>query len=234
MEQVLAKLPPTWVEENAGFRSIARKTRIQNAPASAPGHSQYDPKRGRIVVFDKGMYHRGKIDHEQLQRSLLHEICHSFLRDRPKLLGRWGRETKGDGFVDEYAKTSPAEDICDTFSEYFLHHDKVKEVAPKKSAFIKSLLETTGQEKTAMYLISAFSDELNKTASPAVMNILKRISSGAKGPAGEQTTLLESGSDARYAFSGHLIFQRAESVLAELFWVTRRGKRRATARARTI
>ena len=182
----LRPLPSHWVERNPGIQSFGRQPRIRNAPPSAPGHSQYDPRSGLIVVFDKGLYHRGKIDHEQFRRSVYHELCHAFLRDKPELFERWVTQTKGDGFVDEYAKTSPAEDICDTFSEYLLHLDKVKKRVPRKAAFIETLLKTESQEKTAMHLISAFADELHKTARAGATNMLKQLGRAAKSSAGRK------------------------------------------------
>lgn len=185
LAQALRALPRRLVESNKGLVGIGREPRLRNGPPDAPGHSLYDSQSGRIVVFDKGLYHRGKIDHEQFRRSIYHEICHAFLRDRPRLLQRWQSETRGDGFVDEYAKSSPAEDICDTFSEYLLHHDKVKKLVPRKSSFIEKLLNPETQEKTAMHLINAFADELQKTASPAATSMLKRLAALAKGRGGK-------------------------------------------------
>ena len=115
LPRILGHMPKAWVERNPCFQSIIRRSVLEDAPPEAPGHSKYEPVIAAIVVFDKGVYHGKHIDPEQFQRSITHELGHAIIRSEPDLLKRWAVETRGDGFVDEYAKTNPDEDLCDTF-----------------------------------------------------------------------------------------------------------------------
>jgi len=171
LDDVLAPLPSAWVEENPSFRILAREPVLRNAPPEAPGHSKYEPQLGAIVVYDKGVYHGGKLDPEQFRRSIYHELAHSIIRSNPQLLKQWGAETDGDGFVDDYAKTSPEEDFADTLSEFFIHNRETVKLVPRKAAFLERLLNET-QEKVAMHFMNAFADELVKTAN--VKSLLAR------------------------------------------------------------
>jgi len=186
LARMLAPLPSHWLEGNESLESITRRPVLINAPPGAPGHSKYDPAARTIVVYDKGVYHHGRIDPEQFRRSVLHELGHSILENDASILDRWSDETAGDGFVDEYAKTSPAEDFCDTFSEFFIFHKKTKQAVPRKWRFLHDLMQQARpQEKVAMNFISAFNDELTKVAaSPkawgGIANLARRfLSSGA-------------------------------------------------------
>jgi hypothetical protein len=164
VRKFLAPMPESWIEENPNLQSIIRRPAITNAPPKAPGHSKYEPVLGAIVVFDKGVYHGGEIDPRQFKRSVCHELAHAIIRSNPGLLKRWSSETRGDGFVDEYAKTNPEEDFCDTFSEFFIHNKKTHDVVPKKADFIKVLLDESGREKIAMHFLDGFADEITKMA----------------------------------------------------------------------
>jgi len=164
LKEIFGPLPPAWVENNKSFRSLHREAVLRNAPPEAPGHSKYEPQLGAIVVYDKGVYHDGKLDREQFHRSIYHELAHSIIRSNPQLLKAWSARTNGDGFVDEYAKTSPEEDFADTLSEYFIHNGAAKKAVPKKAAFMQNLL-AQAEEKVAMDFMNAFTDELCKTAS---------------------------------------------------------------------
>ena len=186
LSRMLKPLPKHWLEDNQSLECIARRPKLMDAPPGAPGHSKYDPSSRTIVVYDKGVYHHGRIDPEQFRRSVLHELGHSILEDDASILDRWSNETKGDGFVDEYAKTSPAEDFCDTFSEFLIFHEKTKQVVPRKWRFLYNLMQQARpQEKVAMNFINAFNDELTKVAaSPkawsGIANMARRfLSSGA-------------------------------------------------------
>ena len=163
IEKIFAPLPRAWVENNSSFRTMARESVLRDGPPEAPGHSKYEPKLGLIVVYDKGVYHNGKLDSEQFHRSVYHELAHSILRSNPMFLRDWIASTGGDGFVDEYAKTSPEEDFADTFSEYFIHHGAAKKAVPKKTEFLRRIL-AQAEEKIAMNFMNAFTDELTKTA----------------------------------------------------------------------
>jgi hypothetical protein len=177
--KMLEPLPQAWLEQNPNIKSIVRRDVLKNAPPEAPGHSKYEPAIAAIVVFDKGVYHDGKIDTEQFRRSVYHELAHTILRNDPSIISRWGRKTNGDGFVDEYAKTSPDEDFCDTFSEFFIHKEKTREVVPRKARFMQNLLDSAQREKVAMNFISGFGDELIKMARPSVASLARRMSRGA-------------------------------------------------------
>ena len=154
----LRALPPQWVEENPAIRQLERRGRMVGGPASAPGHSMYEPRSKSIIIFDKGAS-----GDERLARSLYHELAHTLLRTTPGLLERWSAETSGDHrYVDRYAKRSPEEDFCDTFSEHILFPDLTRKATPGKSRFLDRLAGTT-TEKTAMSFIDGFIDELEKT-----------------------------------------------------------------------
>jgi len=173
--QVLKPLPARWVEQNPCLKSIIRRSVLTDAPPEAPGHSKYEPSFAAIVVFDKGVYHGDEIDKEQFRRSIYHELAHSIVRSDPKLLARWQADTRGDGVVDEYARTGPEEDLADTFSEFFIHPAQTKNRVPRKTAFLKQLLEQArSKEKTAMAFIDGFMDEMTKTARGGLSRLLRR------------------------------------------------------------
>ena len=164
-ERFLSPLPPAWLANNPNLRAIIRRPVLPDAPPEAPGHSKYDRTEGAIVVYDKGVYHRDRIDPEQFRRSIFHELAHSILEGDPTILDRWGAQTSGDAFVDEYAKTSPEEDFCDTFSEFLIFPEKTQRVVPRKWRFLYNLMQQArSQEKVAMHFLNAFTDELTKVA----------------------------------------------------------------------
>lgn len=136
-KKILAPLPAAYVEKNSHFRVLERQRVLVDAPPEAPGHSKYNPPSGTIVVYDKGVYHGSRIDPEQFRRSVYHELAHAIVRQDPDLLERWKASTRGDGFVDDYAKTSPEEDWADTFSEVLIFGDRVRRVVPLKYAFVR-------------------------------------------------------------------------------------------------
>lgn len=176
----LASLPRAWTIENEWLQAIAREPVLVDGPPDAPGHSKYDPSTRSIVLYDKGVYHRGQIDHTQLRRSLYHELAHSILRSDESILPAWQLATQGDGFVDEYARTGPDEDFCDTFSEYFLHRAATERVAPRKVAFLDQLTALAQGEKVAMMnFFNGFADELVKEANP-LRRLLSRAAPAAK------------------------------------------------------
>lgn len=161
----LSPLPYAWLEGNPNLKSIVRRPVLVDAPPEAPGHSKYDASCGVIVVYDKGVYHRDRIDPEQFRRSLFHELGHSIIEGDPSILDRWVAATLGDGFVDQYAKTSPAEDFCDTFSEFLIFPEKTQRVVPLKWRFMYNLMQQASpREKVAMHFMNAFADELTKVA----------------------------------------------------------------------
>lgn len=176
-KQAIAPLPSAWVNT---VQYIARAPVMVDAAPGAPGHSKYVPRLGAIVVYDKGVYDRGQLDSEQLRRSIFHEMAHAILRNDPSILDRWQEETQGDGFVDEYAKTSPTEDFCDTFSEFLIFPERSQKAVPRKWRFLYNLMQSH-QEKTAMRT-HGFNDELQKLAmSPGAMSGIKNMISGALG-----------------------------------------------------
>jgi hypothetical protein len=183
LTKILAPLPAAWLERNPHCRSIIRRSVLTDAPPEAPGHSKYEPADGAIVVFDKGVYHGGEIDPEQFRRSVYHELAHSIVRGDPDLLRKWTASTKGDGFIDDYAKTGPEEDFCDTFSEFFIHNDETDKHVPRKAQFIRRLLAQASREKVAMSFLEGFSNELVKTARPSMKSLLSMIGRGARGGA---------------------------------------------------
>jgi hypothetical protein len=191
LRKTLAPMPEAWIEGNANLKSIIRRSVLTDAPPDAPGHSKYEPVIAAIVVFDKGVYHGGEIDPEQFKRSVYHELAHTIIRSKPGLLKGWSAKTRGDGFVDEYAKTNPEEDFCDTFSEFFIHHKKTHDVVPKKANFIKVLLDGSGREKVAMHFLNGFTDELTKTAGSmsALAKMMKRTSGAGGGSSSRKAAL---------------------------------------------
>jgi hypothetical protein len=165
LKRFLSPLPDAWVRNNQNLRSIIRRPVLIDAPPEAPGHSKYDAGQGAIVVYDKGVYHRDRIDPEQFRRSIFHELAHSIIHGDPSILHRWSVATTGDGFVDEYAKTNAEEDFCDSFSEFLIFPEKTQRVVPRKWRFLYDLMQQArSQEKVAMHFLNAFTDELTKTA----------------------------------------------------------------------
>lgn len=129
----------------------------------APGNAKWDPKTRSIVLYDKGVYHDGKLDPVQFGRSIYHELAHAILHAAPGLLARWTRATAGDGYVDEYAKTSPEEDFADSFSESLLFPREVQKRALRKFVFVIDLLNEVPREKVAMnHMLIGFAEELTK------------------------------------------------------------------------
>jgi hypothetical protein len=143
IKKILAPLPKHFVEGNPNFKTITRRPVLLDAPPQAPGHSKYEPDLGAIVVFDKGVYHGQRIDPEQFRRSVYHELAHSILQDNKGILADWAIDTKGDGFIDDYAKTSPEEDFADTFSECLIHGDKAHRAVPRKASFIRKMITSS-------------------------------------------------------------------------------------------
>jgi len=178
LRQILEPLPDAWIESNPSIKSIIRRDVLRDAPPEAPGHSKYEPDIAAIVVFDKGVYHDGKLDPEQFKRSVCHELGHAILTSKPDIIKRWSAQTRGDGFVDEYAKTNPEEDFCDTFSEFFIHNKKTNQVTPKKAEFIQLLLDDSGREKIAMHFLNGFTDEMTKIARGGMGMLARRAASG--------------------------------------------------------
>jgi len=163
LETMLSPLPRAWLEENPCLLMLVRRPVLREAPPEAPGHSKYDAGQAAIVVYDKGVYHDGRLDPEQFRRSVYHELGHAIIECDKALLQRWTTETAGDKFVDEYAKTSPAEDFCDTFSEFLIYPQKTQQVVPRKWHFLYNLMQRP-QEKIAMNFLPAFANELTKVA----------------------------------------------------------------------
>lgn len=172
--KILAPLPPALVEDNPSFTTIIRRAVLADGPPEAPGHSKYEPSHGVIVVYDKGVYDGDKLDPEQFRRSVYHELAHSVLRSQPKLIETWRHSTSDDDHVDEYAKTSPEEDFCDSFSEVLIDPNGTKRDIPRKAEFIARLLEDRQQEKTAMHMLEGFADEITKTAAGGIKGMLAK------------------------------------------------------------
>ena len=169
LEQILAPLPPAFLENNDFLHVLERRDVLRDAPPDAPGHSMYEPGRGAIVVFDKGVYDgRRTIDRKQFRRSIYHELAHALLRKDPGLLEAWKNHCRGDGFVDSYAQKGEDEDFSDTFSEYLIDPAATTRAVPTKAQFLKQYLaRARTQEKRAMAAsIEAFADELCKLGAP--------------------------------------------------------------------
>jgi hypothetical protein len=142
LHRVLRQLPNALVKNNSNLLSIWREDRIANAPSWAPGHSMYNPNRpkfgkyrGALVIFDKGVYdNSGKFDRVQFEKSILHDLAHSFG------IARFDPVFGKPPFITEYAKREPKEDFAESFAEYFLHPSLLKERTPEKSEVIKMFL----------------------------------------------------------------------------------------------
>lgn len=142
LHRVLRQLPDVLVRNNSNLLSIGREHKIINAPSWAPGHSMYKPNhpkfgkhRGTLVIFDKGVYdNSGKFDRVQFGKSILHDLSHSFgITDFGSIFGK-------PPFITEYAKREPKEDFAESFAEYFLHPNLLKERTPKKFEAIRAFL----------------------------------------------------------------------------------------------
>lgn len=142
LHKVLRQLPSSLVRDNPNILSIGREDRIANAPNWAPGHSMYKPNhpkfgkyRGTLVVFDKGVYDKsGNFDKVQFGKSILHDLTHSFgITDFDKEFGK-------PPYITEYAGREPKEDFAESFAEYFLHPDILRERTPEKFEAIKRFL----------------------------------------------------------------------------------------------
>lgn len=140
LAKIFAPLPKAFVENNEHFRVLERQPVLTDAPPQAPGHSKYDARTATIVLYDKGVYDGNRIDPEQFRRSLYHELAHSIVRQRSTLLDKWVADTWTDGFVDEYAKTSPEEDFADSFSEFFISPRATQNAVPIKFTFLRRLV----------------------------------------------------------------------------------------------
>lgn len=157
---------------------------IEAKKQGAPGNAKWEPETRSIVLYDKGVYHDGKFDPVQFSRSIYHELAHAILQAEPGLLARWARSTSGDGYVDEYAKTSPQEDFADSFSESLLFPREVGKRAPRKLHFVIDLLDPR-TEKTAMsHMLNAFAEELIKTAFHIPGGLIKALPKIGLGLAG--------------------------------------------------
>lgn len=152
-DQTLLKLPKQLTVDNPNLKSIDRSTARQGG---GPGDSQF--KDGRVVVFDKGVYDSGgKLDPDNLKRSILHELAHSVDDEVPRVFAQWralsgwrerdGKWSHDEGakFVDDYASTSPYEDWADTFSEFYLHPEIVRKRYPEKFRFIERFVGAVGR-----------------------------------------------------------------------------------------
>lgn len=184
LERALSPIPDKWLKHNRLLSGIAREPELLNAPPDAPGNSKYNRDNGSIVVFDKGVYDDRGFNWNQFRRSIYHELAHTLIDNDPTLIQRWLQETDGDDFVDEYAKTSPDEDFADSFSEFLIHQDKMKELVPRKWEFIDSMTRSERMEKEAMTnFMNGFVDEMSKTA--GLKSLVARLGSkGAKGAKG--------------------------------------------------
>lgn len=138
--KILAVPPRAFIEANSGFKVLERQPVLLDAPPTAPGHSKYDPNSSSIVVYDKGVYDGDRIDPEQFRRSIYHELAHAIVRDNPAVLAEWTASTRNDGFIDDYAKTSPEEDLADTFSEFLIDAKRATRAVPIKAAFVRRML----------------------------------------------------------------------------------------------
>lgn len=196
LKKILAPLPEATLEGNPHLHSIERQPVLTNAPASAPGHSKYEPLLGSIVVFDKGVYHGSRIDPEQFRRSVYHELAHSLLRGNPALVREWGERTRGDDFIDDYAKTSPDEDFCDTFSEFLIDEKRTADAVPRKAEFVRTLLShfrSDQEEKVAMSFMRGFANELVKTAGPSMGRVARMFRRGEHAAEGAKGMTLGKG-----------------------------------------
>lgn len=173
LHRALEPLPDAWLSGNDRLSSFVREDVLRDAPASAPGHSKYDQNTRQIVIYDKGA-----ADLVQFRRSVYHELAHSILHSHPGLLRSFSGATASDGFVDEYAKTSPEEDFADTFSEVLLYPGRASKAVPLKTAFIHRMIDQArGEVKEAMTrFVAAFDDEIEKTAAPGP-GLLSRLGS---------------------------------------------------------
>lgn len=213
-----------------GLRSIVLASRPASMPKDAPGHSMYSPEKRQIVLFKEGVYDGKQLEKEQIRRSVLHEIAHHILEADASTLPRWTKDTNGEKYVDEYAKTSPDEDFADTFSEFFIHSKETRSLAPRKFQFIDELAQPP-REKTAMVNLISFTDEIVKLASTK-SQIAKRLLGKAVKSRGVQAGALAVGGATAGGAVGHEMGE--DEGFEEGLGKGRKNVRQVAVRARDI
>jgi hypothetical protein len=95
----------------------------------------YKPSNGgMLVIFDKGIYDSNhKLDPVLFAKSVLHEISHTVDDNIPNVFGR-------PPYITDYAAQSQKEDWAESFAEYFLHPEILREKAPRKFKAIKTFI----------------------------------------------------------------------------------------------
>jgi hypothetical protein len=189
----------------------------------------YSPEKRQIVLFKEGVYDGNQLKKEQIRRSTLHELAHHILESDKSLLPKWTKDTNGEKYVDEYAKTSPEEDFADTFSEFFIHSKETRSLAPRKFQFIDELVHPK-REKTAMVNLISFTDEIVKVASKT--EIAKRLLGKAVKSRGVQAGALAVGAGSAGGAVGHEMGE--DEGFDEGLGKGRKNVRRVAVRARDI
>lgn len=135
LHKIYSKLPPFIANNNRKVAFIVRARKLIGGPPDAPGHSMYKPSNGgMIVIFDKGIYDsEHKLDPVLFGKSVLHELSHTIDGKIPDVFGR-------PPYITDYASRSKKEDWAESFAEYFLHPEILKQKAPQKHRAIKTFI----------------------------------------------------------------------------------------------
>lgn len=134
LHKIYSKLPPSIANNNPRVRFIVRAKKLINGPPDAPGHSMYKPSNGgTLVIFDKGIYSDGKLDPILFGKSVLHELSHTVDNKIPNVFGK-------PPYITDYAGRSRKEDWAESFAEFFLHPNTLKQKAPQKYRAIKTFI----------------------------------------------------------------------------------------------
>ena len=166
--QILDTLDSLPLHQASGVRSIRVVDHIHT-------HKENWIVRGRAHDLDftnRVQLSRTALDTpEKMNRTLIHEIGHTVDYESEKLKLFGGRSTKepfGEGpHITEYAKTNHREDFAESYEEFYVDPENLKENAPEKYEAVKELSEPGPLERlidrkefreTGKYMSEAFGE----------------------------------------------------------------------------
>lgn len=159
IEEFLSRLPSSVLKrarlkEIALFspemaEAVARDTHLQVYPSGV--YNAHDPENPHILINTLG-----HATTEGIHHVFAHEFGHAFdFASYPRFsqasgfesISQWQNLRQSNGtysrnnhtkFIEKYSETSPLEDFADSFNYFINHPEVLKEVEPKKYAFLKS------------------------------------------------------------------------------------------------